>query len=174
MQPQEVVEGVYNEFNEIMVYLKKNEEASMFINLDNHFKKVLVIAASCFETVILELVIKHVKTYSREMESVVELIRANAISRKYHLFFDWKETNSNANHFFKMFGPQFLELAKKEVNEDPQLSESIKSFLELGRIRNNIVHENFAIYSLEKTTEEIYSLYKKSLDFIKYIERKLN
>ncbi len=54
------------------------------------------------------------------------------------------------------------------------LSEAVAAFLELGDLRNLLVHENFAAYLLEKTSEEIYKLYRQALRFVGYIEGKLN
>jgi len=50
----------------------------------------------------------------------------------------------------------------------------VKSFLELGGIRNRLVHLNFAGIPLDKTCKDIYDLYKKAFGFIVYIETKLN
>lgn len=46
--------------------------------------------------------------------------------------------------------------------------------MELGRLRNELVHKNFAAFSVEKTPDEIYSLYLKANDFILYLSKKLN
>jgi hypothetical protein len=38
--------------------------------------------------------------------------------------------------------------------------------MELGAERNRLVHTDFGSFSLEKTSEEIYDLYKKALKFV--------
>ena len=62
---------------------------------------------------------------------------------------------------------------QKELNSDEQLALSISSFLELGRIRNQLVHQNFAIFPLDKTVNEIYQLYNNALVFIEVFPVKL-
>lgn len=49
----------------------------------------------------------------------------------------------------------------------------MKSFLEIGHLRNILVHSNFASYSLlDKTVEEIYELYNEGLGFVEYLKSK--
>lgn len=61
----------------------------------------------------------------------------------------------------------------KEVKDDPQLQSSIRAFLELGNLRNQLVHENFAVFPLEKTSGEIYQLYQVALFFVEIFPNKL-
>ena len=52
---------------------------------------------------------------------------------------------------------------KSMVSGDEKLDSSIKAFIELGRERNRLVHQNFGTYSIEKTSKEIYELYENFL-----------
>ena len=52
------------------------------------------------------------------------------------------------------------------VKASAALDEAIRAFLELGQMRNELVHENFATFALEKTSEEIYALYSKAVPFV--------
>ena len=61
----------------------------------------------------------------------------------------------------------------KNVKENVDLANSIKAFLEIGRERNKMVHQNFAEIVIDKTAEEIYKLYQTSLLFIKTIKKEL-
>lgn len=45
--------------------------------------------------------------------------------------------------------------------------------MELGRLRNLLVHQNYADYPIEKTQEEIFEMYKKALIFVKILPSKL-
>ena len=49
---------------------------------------------------------------------------------------------------------------------DSALSHAVKSFLELGRLRNELTHMNFANYPLDKTVAEIYALYQEANVFV--------
>ena len=40
---------------------------------------------------------------------------------------------------------------------------------ELGRERNRLVHQNFGVVPLEKTTEEIHELYRRALLFVESV-----
>lgn len=54
----------------------------------------------------------------------------------------------------------------KRVRESDQLKESIRAFMEIGRQRNLMVHQDYATFPLEKTLEEIYASYRQALDFV--------
>jgi hypothetical protein len=63
---------------------------------------------------------------------------------------------------------------EKEIKESIALEGAVRSFLEVGHLRNILVHSNFAAYDIEnKTADEIFMLYKNGLPFIEYIENKL-
>ena len=70
------------------------------------------------------------------------------------------------NRFFGLFGTSFQQSMKKEVRENKDLEHSIGAFIEIGRDRNRLVHEDFASFSLEKTSQEIYDLYRSALKFV--------
>ena len=47
-----------------------------------------------------------------------------------------------------------------------EMQKSVRAFLELGNERNKLVHQNYATFSMEKTLEEIYELYKSASRFV--------
>ena len=50
---------------------------------------------------------------------------------------------------------------KQRVQEDRDFDESVKAFLEIGNLRNQMVHEDYADFQLNKTVEEVLlSLYQ--------------
>ena len=55
---------------------------------------------------------------------------------------------------------------REKVRGNKDLENSIGAFIEIGRDRNRLVHENFASFSLEKTSKEIYGLYRSALKFV--------
>ena len=71
-----------------------------------------------------------------------------------------------------MFGEEFKKYATKKIKNE-ELEESIKNFLELGLNRNRLVHQNFASFSLEKTSEELYSSYQSAIKFIEWLPKSL-
>ena len=101
----------------------------------------------------------------------MEFVKNKAISQQYHTFFDWK--SSNANTFFSLFGEAFKTFMAAEIKNNGNLAESIKAFIELGRERNRLVHQDYGTFSLDKTTEEIFQLYRTALPFVQCIPEKL-
>ena len=89
----------------------------------------------------------------------------------YHQYFQWDK--ENANNFFGLFGNDFKLMAINDVKIDPKLEQAIKDFLELGYIRNQFAHQDFAKIIPNKTAEEYYNLYKSSKYFIKHLKNKL-
>ena len=98
---------------------------------------------------------------------VAELVRNKAVSRQYHTWFQWE--GSNANSFFALFGSGFRDVMKRRLTEDDEHGASVRAFLELGRERNRLVHQDFGTFPLEKTTEEIHALYLRALRFVEAV-----
>lgn len=95
---------------------------------------------------------------------ILELVRKKAVERQYHTYFQWG--GKNANQFFSLFGADFLEYMKSLIKSDKQLELAVEAFLELGELRNRLVHQNFGTFALEKTVDEIFKLYKSANVFI--------
>jgi hypothetical protein len=55
---------------------------------------------------------------------------------------------------------------KDSVKTDLKLDNAIRAFLELGNLRNQLVHQDYATFPLEKTSDEIYQLYQDALYFV--------
>jgi hypothetical protein len=84
------------------------------------------------------------------------LVRIKVLKRQYFSYFDWD--NRRAGPFFSLLGEIIGEKLKAESKVDP-LKSSLEAFLELGFLRNCLVHQNFAGYVFDKTNEEVYGLY---------------
>ncbi len=176
-----VVDSLQREYDSISKFLEESKETSLASDLNKHFKKILVLSsASYFESEIYQILIECITQKTNNDSRIVNFLKKKAISQQYHTYFSWGEKNEptkpgkNANSFFSLFGNEFKVIAAKEVENNVELGKSILAFLELGHLRNILVHSNFASYNLDtKTTEDIYSLYKNSLTFIEYIKLKL-
>ena len=55
---------------------------------------------------------------SNKNELLVSFVNNKAISRQYHTYFSWKDTN--ANSFFGLFGDIFSNFIKQEVRNSEQ------------------------------------------------------
>ena len=50
---------------------------------------------------------------------------------------------------------------------------AIAAFLEVGRERNKLVHQDYASFPFEKTLDEIYDLYRRALGFVENLHNTL-
>lgn len=122
---------------------------------------LLLAAASYFEDLLIKELTQFIKKTATENELLVEFCKNKAISRQYHTYFDWDKNNAN-----RFFGDSFKKDMEKTIKDDDKLATNIQAFLEIGRERNRLVHQDFGTFTLEKTTDEIYQLYDKALYFV--------
>jgi hypothetical protein len=94
---------------------------------------------------------------------VLALVRIKALKRQYFSYFDWD--NKRPGPFFSLLGEDIGERLKAESKIDP-LKSSVDAFMEIGFLRNCLVHQNFAGYVFEKTNEEVYALYRQASVFV--------
>jgi hypothetical protein len=167
-----IVDQLYHEFKELVSYLDQESQISFHDVANKNFTKVLLLAAaSYFEDRLVKELTQFIKTTTRENELLVEFCKNKAISRQYHTYFDWDK--KNANRFFGLFGDSFKKWMEKAIKDDDKLATSIQAFIEIGGERNRLVHQDFGTFTLEKTTEEIYQLYKEALYFVDVLPEKL-
>lgn len=168
-----IVDRLYSEFQSLVSHLDQVSEPSLRSTVDENFKKTLLLAAaSYFEHCVIEDILSFVKEKSSGDCLVVEFVSNKAISRQYHTFFNWDV--QNANQFFGLFGNSFKTFMINEIKKDKELEEAISAFIEIGRDRNRLVHQDFGTFYLEKTADEIYQSYKKASCFTKSILNKLH
>src|SRR5262249_17057099 len=127
-------------------------------------KALLMAAASYFEKRLKEHLTELVSKYANRVDLIAEFMRNKAIERQYHTYFQWERQNANA--FFGLFGESFKIHMQAVVDAEPEYREAIRAFLELGNERNRLVHQAFGTVQLEKTSEEIFDLYKKGMTFV--------
>lgn len=167
----DIVEKRYGEFKEIIDHYEKINDISSKNVVDDNLKKVLLLsAASYFEDIIKKIMLEFFDLNTNS-EMIINFIKNKAIERQYHTYFDWKA--KNANKFFSLFGDSFKKDVISEVRTNESLEKSIRDFLELGNLRNELIHENFAVFPIEKTSSEIYDLYCSASKFIDYLALKM-
>ena len=170
-------------------HLESTKEISLLSNYTNTFRKVLVLSSgSYFEDRITSILMEYIDKCSSGDVRIRNFIYNQAISGRYHTLFAWGKQNDpanpekKANKFYSLFGPEFADIIKKDLNEPytkfgdrkEDINNAIQAFLELGHLRNIIVHSNFAEYSYDqKTPEEIYELHKKANLFVDYVQKHL-
>lgn len=168
------IDTLFSEQKELIDFLKQQGQLSYAQNVEVFLSKTLLLScASYFESRVTNAISDYAKKVSNADEALISLVRTKAIERQYHTYFQWREGGRSANSFFAMFGSALKDSAKQDL-KNMELSQATAAFLELGDLRNLLVHENFASYPLEKTADEIYQLYGAALRFVIYIESKLN
>jgi hypothetical protein len=164
-QRQTAVDRLFAETTAVIQRLDSLNEPSLQVAANDNFRKSLLLAAaSYFESAICTLIMEYVKEVTGGATLVEEFVRARAVSRHYHTMFNWE--GNNANQFFACFGQGFRSLMVKRVNDSDELADSVRAFLEIGNERNRLVHQDYASFPLEKTSDEIYNQYRKALVFV--------
>jgi len=175
------VDRLKAEYESIAQLLQDQLEVSLLNDLNKHFRKVLLLAAgSYFESQVSTALGEYVRVATNGDLRLVNFLQKAAISGRYHTLFEWGKQNdiagfgTNANKFWSYFGDQFKVETSAELKQRPEIVQAIKAFIEIGHLRNILVHSNLAEYEYEdKTTEEIYQLFKRAEPFISYMRQKL-
>ena len=156
------VEELKNHHDALLLHLK--EEPSLALSTGVVLSKALLLAgASELETDVQRIILDYFAEVTGANVSATSFVSKSAVSRHYHTFFTWDA--NNANSFFGLFGADFKAYAGKRVREDEILAGHIKGFLRIGFERNQLVHGNFAAYSLSLTADEIFELYEAAVGF---------
>ena len=159
------IDSLHTEFFDLLVYLEEQGEVSWRTVVDANFRKILLIAvASHFERSLQNTVLTFATHVIGAEHPLFHLVRNKAIHRQYHTWFNWEDRN--ANSFFGLFGETFKKHMRDRVQNEDELDSSIKDFLEIGRERNRLVHDDYADFTMEKTSEEIYRLYGSAKLFV--------
>ena len=163
---QGVVDIFYGEAEAIREYLSEQKEVSFLNTAVTILNKNIVLAAgSFFETMICDGIQKFAdRAVGKDDHPVSQFLKNKAIKRQYHSYFRWDV--ANANHFYGLFGEQFKAQMERKILADSKLEESVQAFLALGLLRNELVHQNFAVFSLSQDASEIYAQYKKAHTFV--------
>ena len=173
-----IIESIYNESLDIINKLNDISEISLAIDAKRNFTKIFILsAASFFEDQIQKIIIEFVKISSNNNDEVICFLKNKAIAYNYHTYFAWGEKGQpdkfgkNANAFFSLFGEDFKNKINKIILTRPELGISIKCFLEIGHMRNILIHSNFAAYNnISKTIEEFKDMFIEADKFIIFLE----
>jgi hypothetical protein len=159
------IDRLYQGFSEASAILGNNGEISLLTLLDDVARKsMLLSAASYFERRICDDVLDFAKNSSGTNSLIPSLVGSRVIKRQYHTWFDWN--SNNANSFFSMFGAHFVAYMKGAIAGDDAVASQILAFIEIGRERNKLVHNDYAVFTVEKTALEIYELYRNAALFV--------
>lgn len=176
---------------DVMVQYIPNNELSLLSDFNKNFRKVLLLASGSYlEQAITETLLDFFKNKSGNDLRIYSFLEKQALHRKYHTLFAWSDSNDSqlAWKSIKSFTRLFWEVFSNAVDIDmkiistdsntemlkkEELKNASEAFLEIGNLRNILVHSNFAAYNyLDKTTDEIYELFLKANYFVTYLKEK--
>ena len=154
------------EHRQLIAHLQSTGAISLQATVEPAFAKTLLVsAASYYEHRMTEVLVGLYESDSNGgPTALTEFVRNQAIGRRYAQLFSWGD--NNANSFFRSFGIGFRAYMVEKVRDDRALDESIKAFLELGKLRNAMVHGNYMNFTLNKTVAEVFELYQKANIFV--------
>lgn len=162
---------MYTDHEQVLEYLSDQKQISHHSTLQTTLPKVLLMAAASeFEDRICSILKSHVREHTSD-HKILELVDKKAINRQYHTLFSWE--TANANHFWSHFGKEFSKSMKDHCQNDKDLAESIRCFMEIGRLRNEMVHSNYAAFHLSKTLADVHDLYHQATRFVEELPRLL-
>lgn len=168
-----VIDNLYSDSRDLVEYLNNKNEISLKNTAENIFRKTLVLSiGSFFEFWLVDIIKNYASKKTSNDNILVSFIENKALKRQYHTLFQWEK--NNVNSFLRLFGLDFLESSKSEIENDEYLQDSVNKFMEIGRLRNQLTHQNIADFPLNKTAEEIYQSYKIAINFVNFIQDKFN
>lgn len=160
-----VVRALVADHEAIRTHLMDQGEVSFASTLELSVPKVaLLSAASWIEDQVQRIVLDLFEEAMSDAPHRVSFVKSAGVDRRYHSWFDWERRN--ANKFFGMFGTDFKHYCTQQIKDRPDLAEAISAFMELGDLRNMLVHGNFASFSLGKSLSEVEVLFNKAVSFV--------
>ncbi|WP_410210098.1 HEPN domain-containing protein [Aquirhabdus sp.] len=162
----EAVQKLYIDHQDYYKFLMENGQISFANDYLSQFSKIfLLAAASYFEGSLLRAI--HGMVNPSKCVLTTDFIDNKALKRQYHTLFDW--ATPSASGFFSLFGVGFKDFMKAKIRNDANLKESINSFLEIGSLRNQLVHNNFATFALQATASEIFIKFNDANLFVQQL-----
>ena len=150
-------ERLKDELDELMRFLLRSEP-SLATSASATLTKALVLAgASEIEVDVQQHIVDYyVEISGEDAAHAAAFVEKKAVKRQYHTYFDWDKPS--ANPFFALFGPVFSVRLKAQMKADEEFATSVRAFLQIGSLRNQIVHQNFAAFTLELTPDEVHAM----------------
>ena len=159
------IEELRNDHRDLVDYLQSNGQVLLQSRVQDAFSKTLVIAAaSYFEIRLTGIIVGLFRDSTSGVEALAQFVERKAIGRGFAQLFQWDRRN--ANYFYRFFGEEFATLMEQKVRDNDSLADSVRAFLEIGDLRNQMVHGDFADFQLGKTVDEVYDLYESAAKFV--------
>jgi hypothetical protein len=167
-----LLKRLVDESDELRGFLSTQAQLSLLRAAEDNSRKALVLsAASLFEHRITEAILSYADKASNSDGCVTSLIRNKAIKRQFHTFFEWEKKKPGP--FFTLLGDELGGKLKEDCAKSPG-KEQVESFLEVGHLRNSLVHQNYAEFLLDKSADDIRRLCESADLFVEQVEALLS
>lgn len=133
-------------------------------------KFMIISSSSYFEDEIKQSIRNFVVEASNQNIAVVKFFDENLLDRGYHKIIDWKE-NSKLKAFCKFFGVKLD--VYYALFPQLELDKHFADFLQLGIMRNDLMHKNLVQQNIELTLSEAYHKYQSAKVFVDTIPEML-
>jgi hypothetical protein len=171
--PESVVDRLNGEFIALLEFLQQSNELSLQVTANEQCRKALLLAAaSHFEHIVTGIVTAWIERLTPTNAHIVEFVRKNGISMKYHTWFNWDQRHGRT--FGGLLGSPLKEFLRQHFAATLGADDALRDFLDIGQSRNRLVHQDFGTFTLEKTTEDIYVLYVSARRFPEFLEAALS
>lgn len=164
----DVVAKKYSDGLALIGILDKHGEVSLRAVADDDLRKMLILsAASYFESEIIRAIRKLCVRMTHGSPELDLFVYKKALARQYHTLFDWE--SNNVNKLIGFFGDEYRTEFLKAMRATDGMDECSEAFVELGALRNRLVHMNYATFTVDKTAKEIYELFEKAKRFAEFL-----
>jgi hypothetical protein len=156
---------ILDQHMEVYEYLLREQQPSFAATLQTTVPKFgLLSAASWLETQVQGALVAFLGEVTGEATHAAIFAENAGIKLRYHTMFDWNRRS--ANKFFALFGEDFKKFCTDRVKNEPDLDDAIRAFMEVGDLRNQLVHNDFASFHLDKSTDEVRALFELAVGFV--------
>jgi len=167
------VKTLYQRQSELIQHLLEVKELSFAQDAEQMLQKNLPLAAASFlEERVCALLLEFVDARTGGCIELRSLVEIKAVKRQYHSLFEWDQPNGY-NKFLSLFGPEFKAAVAIEIAGNPDLQRAAREFIEIGSLRNKIVHQNYATFVVDKSAAEIFKLFEGALQFVGFLTGRL-
>ena len=169
----EHINKYYEDANDLYNYLIDNKQTGYATYINEICKKYLVLsAASYFESRISESITNYARRCCGKDNRIVGLVEKKVVKRQYHTLFDWDSKNTNI--FWSLLGKETRDHVRKKIDNNLDLADRERCFIEIGAKRNKLVHDNFALSIVNDSAKDIYEKYKGACKFLALVDEVLN
>lgn len=163
------------DYHDIKTLLLKQSELSLQTTVDAHFRKTFLISCASYHETCIQGILSSFLERTVGDKRAIAFAESKGIKRQYHTYFTWDNDGkvpNNINSFLGLFGSDFKEKISQEIASNEDIKLNMKSFLEIGNLRNQMAHENLLAFNLEKTFDELTVLNEKALKFLEFLRTK--